>query len=138
MNGGNLTPAAKISTISGGNVIITGGSVFPVVGTMLTCTGLVTMNGGTYFPEVNLNAPVNASLWTANQGFLLGGTATLTAQTVNPIPNPLPKGTTVTILSTPKINLITGDFATKNVAIPGGGAYNPGTDPTKQYYWLTV
>ena len=139
MNGGTLSATTGVAKITVGDVTITGGDVLLGVTTtkgVLICDGLVTMTGGTYDATADLTVPT-ATKWLANKGFVLGGTATLTVTTIAK-PNPVVVGTLVTILQTPA-NLITGDFATKNVAIPGTtNSYNAAPNGTKQFYDLTV
>jgi hypothetical protein len=134
--------ATGVSTIGVGNVIVTGGIV-ELGGNdatiKLKCDGLVTMNGGTYDTDADLKANT-ASQWSSKLGFLLGGTATVKVNTIA-FPTPLPLNTTLTIMTTPGANFITGDFHTQVVNIGATGKnYNAGPDTTspKQNYNITT
>jgi hypothetical protein len=73
--------------------------------------------------------------WVSNTGFSLGGSSVLNVTTINVPKTGMPKFS-VNILNSKACGGITGDFATKNIAIPGGGFYDTGVNFTKTAYFL--
>lgn|GEM_PF-3366496 len=141
MNGGDLTSAGgKTSYLNGGDIQINDGKVY--VGGLVAIGELdsdhkVSMLGGTLYMDVNLKGNPIWDKWHSDVGFLLGTHSVLSVITVAK-PNPLPFGLSMQILDTPQVNLITGDFGTKNVNIDATNSYTPGPDGTRQYYLLNV
>jgi hypothetical protein len=129
------------SMIGVGDVKIHGGTVLPgddgIVGE-LDCDGAVTMDGGTLKVDVDLTTVTHYDVWKAKSFDFTNTTATLTVNSLN-IPATLPKNQVFHILQTGAANSITGDFATKNLAIGNTGkSYTAGPDGTKQYYDLAT
>jgi hypothetical protein len=132
MSGGNL------KTTGAGNIVgafnIHGGTVAPGDGTVagnigkLFVDGAVDMDGGTYLADVDLSQGGICDLWQATT-FNLHNTATLTVNSLN-VPAHMANPLAYTILTAATKNGITGDFATKNLTIPGTGG--------KAYTWVIL
>jgi hypothetical protein len=95
------------------------------------------MDGGIYDATVDLTTVTSYEVWKA-KSFLIGGTAKLYVDSVN-IPGTLPAKQPYPILQTSAKNSITGDFATKSLAIgTTGKSYTAGPDGTNQNYLVTT
>jgi hypothetical protein len=143
MSGGNLKTSSGAGNIVG-TVTIHGGTVAPgdgiAAGTIgqLYVDGAVDMDGGIYLADVDLSTLSTCDFWRATS-FNIHGTATLTVNSLNP-PAHMANSHAYTILQTSTKDGITGDFATKNLTIPGtgGATYTTQKDnfPTKENYDL--
>ena len=83
------------------------------------------MNGGVYLVTVDATAKQNDG-WYASNGFKIGGTATLTVNTINIPGTGVPAGMRLPILTVANGQTIVGDFATKNVTYAPGMNYRTG------------